>query len=526
MPVFHPGEIIMEFKAVDFQLFPSSPNLGVFSLVAVDSGYAFHWNPNRDRATESGLGASVPLNDVSEIIVSETSLDSSNLRFLMNDTSRVGPFAFSIFTHLQLGHLIEYLMFKKLIDHPDASQPCYTVNSRRTNKDIFGHRRSFAFDPQELVNLDTHDFFLRKLHFAPWLPVPQPVSKSEFDAKQFADVRAEICARGLDPDLRPSAWAKILGVLPFSDDPDAIARQLEGHLAHYLHLYEQFELLTERQCKSNLTPIRDICYVIPGDVRRNDRHLPEYQHYSNPYFVVLGNTMVAYAMYNRDSGYVQGMTDMASYLIILFIKRWINADHSVFYDETIRPIREAEAFIFAALCGLFRITHQDRLFADMNLREDSAQRLLLGSIKDIAAHVHPLLGALLKSPDLESFGFILRPVLLLFKRELVYKDVLRLWDTIFTAEYPYYFPRFVGAAVLILSYPKLMLCKSETLREVMTVVDEVLEKTNVHSVIRLATALMQEIGHPTKPGMKDSVYMELRRDTKYREFRSPFFPIQ
>jgi hypothetical protein len=147
-------------------------------------------------------------------------------------------------------------------------------------------------------------------------------------------------------------------------------------------------------------------------------------------------------------------------------------------------------------------------------------------VNDIVAQVYPLLGVLLKSPELESIGFILRPVPLLFKRELEYRDVLRLWDAIFAAEFPHCFPRFVGAAVLILSYPKLMLYTHGTLGEVMIVVDEVLASTNVHSVIRLATALMNEIGHPGMPGVKDNVYMELWRDTEYREFRSPFFPLQ
>jgi hypothetical protein len=434
---------------------------------------------------------------------------------------------FSIFHELQVGHLIEYLLFKKLIDHPDPSRPCYTITPDRcARRDASIYRRSFALNPQQTMALDSHDFVLQKLCYRPCLRPPTPVSKSEFDAKPFDKLRPEIFARGLDPALRPSVWAKILNVLPFSDDPAAAAAQLARHFANYRHIYDQSELLTQRQRESNFTPIRDIYGVIPGDVRRNDRNLPQYRDFPNPYFVVLHHTMVTYAIYNRDSSYVQGMADMASYLIILFIKDWTDAEHAVFYDGAVRPIREAEAFIFAALCGLFEITHQDRLFAGINLHEDSAQRMLLGCVTDIAAQVHPLLGDLLKSPELESFGFILRPVLLLFKRELGYENVLRLWDAIFTAEFQYCFSRFIGAAVLILSYPNLMLYTNGTLGEVMTVVDHVLEKTNVHSLIPLATALMNEIGHPATPGVKGNVYMELRRDTEYREFRSSFFPIQ
>lgn len=59
------------------------------------------------------------------------------------------------------------------------------------------------------------------------------------------------------------------------------------------------------------------CFVIEKDVNRTDRTLPYFSGERNPHLILLYDILMTYVMYNFDLGYVQGMSDLLSPILIL-----------------------------------------------------------------------------------------------------------------------------------------------------------------------------------------------------------------
>lgn len=59
------------------------------------------------------------------------------------------------------------------------------------------------------------------------------------------------------------------------------------------------------------------CFLIEKDVCRTDRNLEYFSGDSNPNLQILQDILMTYVMYNFDLGYVQGMSDLLSPLLML-----------------------------------------------------------------------------------------------------------------------------------------------------------------------------------------------------------------
>jgi hypothetical protein len=521
LPDVHPDGVIMQFEAVNFQLKADEPNFGSFALVEIGSGYFFEWSPTSSLHDRKDIAHSVPFDQITTIIVRQLTTKTMSLRCIMNDQSRTAPFSFSMFSQLQLGHLIEFLLFKKLVEQRDPEKTWYTVRREGGSLD---YQAPSELNPHLSMSLASHEFVLQKLRYHPGLKPPDPVSRSEFEDMPITKLRKAVYARGLDPAVRAEAWAVLLGVLP-ADLASRESRFVE-HVAKYRRVQQQFALVTENQRRMRIGALHDIFQVITGDVNRNDRQLEIYRDQDSPNLVVLRMVMTAYALYNRDAGYVQGMTDIASPLVPLFITGWINPDRAVMFDGSQRSAEEAQALVFAVFCAFMEKTHQDRFFTDMAPN----QRFILDCAAEIAGRFHPELAKLLSDPDLQSSSPLFRAVLLLFKRDFSFEELARLWDSFITAAMPYCFSRFVGAAFLILTFPKLLLRSHETIEDAMIIFDAALEDCDVNSLLQLTMTLIREMGRPkkrgtSKGGKNKKIFQQLPCRMDLREFRSEWFPL-
>ena len=504
-------EIIMKIPDVEFETTDQSKVIGNFFLLFSNDFYSFEWKSN---SVDHPSIISVSFQQISEIIRRDISFNEILLRIILTDSSRLPRLIFHSYPHIHIQHLVEYLEKEKVLAIPKDRPNSYKIIhlSSKTNADIFGYIPLSSMTALQVLSIAEHTEILKKLDFQPLKVDEKPVTLEEFDNGNIDDVKKQIFLRGICPKDRPYIWPILFHAIPHTSDKSVVDEYLSNKLHEYLLIKKRSSLFTEFQSKCS-SALQDIQRIIYYDVKRNDRNLDAYKGNDNPNLDLLKTVLTTYAIFNRDSGYCQGMADLMSPLVILFIKGWSDDKQKVIlYDDSEKTVEEAESFIFWNFVGMMNLTSYDRFF----VRLDQQQHFVLERSAAIATSVHQPLKNLLDKKELSGLSFLFRPILLLFKREFKSEEVPRLWDSVFTAEAPYCFPRFIAAAILIIIYPKLLLHTDGTLGEVMTVLDGSMERTEVKSVLQIAINLIDKVAPPYEK--HNFIYEQLPDIKKLRNY--------
>ncbi|CAG5121313.1 unnamed protein product, partial [Candidula unifasciata] len=141
------------------------------------------------------------------------------------------------------------------------------------------------------------------------------------------------------------------------------------------------------------------------DVMRTDRTQKFFSGDKNPNLQVLYDILMTYGFYNFDLGYVQGMSDMLSPILVVMEN-------------------EVEAFwCFAG--AMERMCHNFEM-------DQTGMKLQLSQIHILMQVYDPELCAYLESHESGNFYFCFRWILILFKREFSFQDIQRLWEVLWT----------------------------------------------------------------------------------------------
>ncbi|KAG8264000.1 hypothetical protein J6590_021668 [Homalodisca vitripennis] len=141
------------------------------------------------------------------------------------------------------------------------------------------------------------------------------------------------------------------------------------------------------------------------DVNRTDRTHPFFEGENNANLGLLYDILMTYVMYNFDLGYVQGMSDLLSPILILLSN---------------------EVDAFWCFVGLM-----DRVFRNFDM-DQAGMKKQLSQLHSLLAAAEPELAVYLDQNDSGNMFFCFRWLLVLFKREFTHDEILRLWETIFT----------------------------------------------------------------------------------------------
>ncbi|XP_019056877.1 PREDICTED: GTPase-activating protein GYP7-like isoform X2 [Tarenaya hassleriana] len=144
------------------------------------------------------------------------------------------------------------------------------------------------------------------------------------------------------------------------------------------------------------------------DVVRTDRYLSFYEREDNQ--ARLWDVLAVYTWLNPDIGYVQGMNDICSPMIILLENE---ADAFWCFERTMRRLREN-----------FRATT-----TSMGVQTQ------LGVLSQIIRTVDPRLHQHLEELDGGEYLFAIRMLMVLFRREFSFMDALYLWEMMWAMEY-------------------------------------------------------------------------------------------
>jgi len=251
------------------------------------------------------------------------------------------------------------------------------------------------------------------------------------------EVKDRIFHGGLEPPARPEAWLFLLGVFPWGSSKVERQSILSERQAQYYRLKRQWWEDVDRQQQDDFW--KDQLSRIEKDVLRTDRQLPIFAHSdiphpdpesrfassgANPHLEQLKDILVTYNEYNVNLGYVQGMTDLLSPLYVVL---------------------QDDSLAFIAFCEFMK--RMERNF----IRSQEGMRDQLQTLGHLTRFMLPALHTHLAKADSTHFFFFFRMILVWYKREFEWDDVLRLWEVLWTDYYSSQFHLFVALAVLDLN---------------------------------------------------------------------------
>lgn len=271
------------------------------------------------------------------------------------------------------------------------------------------------------------------------------------------EVKERIFHGGLDPEdgVRKEAWLYLLGIYEWYSTTDERKAQIASLRDSYYKLklswWERLDgdggegetgewwreqkgrigkLLLDPDMPPILTPLAE------KDVHRTDRNVPIFQGEDIPHpdpkspFAEVGTNvhleqmkemLLTYNEYNKDLGYVQGMSDLLAPI------------YAVIQDDAI------------AFWGFQKF--MDRMERNF-LRDQSGMRSQLLTLDQLVQFMDPKLWNHLQSADSTNFFFFFRMILVWYKREFQWMDVLRLWECLWTDYMSANFHLFIALAIL------------------------------------------------------------------------------
>ncbi|KAH9729248.1 Rab-GAP TBC domain-containing protein [Citrus sinensis] len=144
------------------------------------------------------------------------------------------------------------------------------------------------------------------------------------------------------------------------------------------------------------------------DVVRTDRSLVFYESETNQ--AKLWDVLAIYSWVDNDIGYVQGMNDICSPMIVLLENE---ADAFWCFEHTMRRLREN----FRTNTGMIGVQSQ------------------LSTLSQIIRTIDPKLHQHLEDLDGGEYLFAFRMLMVLFRREFSFVDALYLWELMWAMEY-------------------------------------------------------------------------------------------
>ncbi|EAQ85951.1 hypothetical protein CHGG_07204 [Chaetomium globosum CBS 148.51] len=254
------------------------------------------------------------------------------------------------------------------------------------------------------------------------------------------EVKERVFHGGLDAEdgVRKEAWLFLLGVYEWYSTADERKAQAASLRDAYIKLKGAW---WERQIDKGGEGEegewwREQRGRIEKDVHRTDRNVPIFAGEDIPHpdpespFSTVGTNvhleqlkdmLLTYNEYNRDLGYVQGMSDLLAPI------------YAVLQDDAL-------AF-WGFKCFMDRM---ERNF----LRDQSGMRSQLRALDHLVQFMDPKLYAHLESADSTNFFFFFRMLLVWYKREFDWPDVLHLWEVLWTDYLSSSFHLFVALAIL------------------------------------------------------------------------------
>lgn len=122
--------------------------------------------------------------------------------------------------------------------------------------------------------------------------------------------------QGITPNLRRDVWKFLLDYYPWDSRESERQKLISAKKGEYFMMKLQWKRMSKVQ-EDNFSDYRERKSLIEKDVNRTDRTLEFYAGDNNTNLQTLNDILMSYIMYNFDLGYVQGMSDLLSPILLL-----------------------------------------------------------------------------------------------------------------------------------------------------------------------------------------------------------------
>lgn len=217
-------------------------------------------------------------------------------------------------------------------------------------------------------------------------------------------IKQRIFKGGLVHSVRSEAWKYLLGFYNFDTthkDKMVIKKKREED---YFRMKLQWMSIHADQ-ESRFSALRERKSLIEKDVSRTDRTHPFYEGENNPNLQMLHDILMTYCMYNFDLGYVQGMSDLLSPILV---------------------VMQNELEAFWCFAGWL-----DSIGVNFEL-EQLGMRNQLQDLHRLLHFVDSQLCSYLEKHESGNLYFAFRWLLILFKRDFKFMEIMRLWEVLWT----------------------------------------------------------------------------------------------
>lgn len=296
------------------------------------------------------------------------------------------------------------------------------------------------------------------------------------------EVKERVFHGGLDPEdgVRKEAWLFLLGVYDWYSTSEERRAQAASLRDEYVKLKAAWwERLVDLGGEGDEGEWwREQRGRIEKDVHRTDRTVPIFagedlphpdpdspfaEAGTNVHMEQMKDMLLTYNEYNKDLGYVQGMSDLLAPI------------YAVMQDDAI------------AFWGFQHF--MDRMERNF-LRDQSGMRNQLLTLDHLVHFMDPKLYAHLQSADSTNFFFFFRMLLVWYKREFKWMDVLHLWEVLWTDYMSSSFHLFIALAILE-KHRDVIMVHLKHFDEVLKYVNELSNTMDLESTLIRAEALFR-----------------------------------
>nr|XP_026489435.1 TBC1 domain family member 15 isoform X2 [Vanessa tameamea] len=306
----------------------------------------------------------------------------------------------------------------------------------------------------------------------PCIPRGTPLSTEKWEGLQDPEgrvteidgVRQLIFRGGVAHSIRNSVWKYLLDYHPWRMTDAEIKVLQKRKTEEYFSMKLQWRSMTDGQ-ESRFSEYRDRKSLVEKDVNRTDRTHPFFAGDNNPNLMVLQDILMTYVMYNFDLGYVQGMSDILAPLLLLLGN---------------------EVDTFWCFVGFMEkiASNFDMDQAGMKQQLVNLQQLLTFASPELAKH--------LASKDSGNMYFCFRWLLVWFKREFSHRDIMRLWEVLWTGLPCANFHLFICVAILD-SEKDVLISKDYGFTEILKHVNDLSMCLDVDRILSTAEGIYHQI---------------------------------
>lgn len=287
---------------------------------------------------------------------------------------------------------------------------------------------------------------------------------AEGRVKDVDELKKKIFRGGLGAGIRKEVWKFLLGFYPWNSTTDERKALLKRKTDEYFRMKLQWKSVTEDQERRN-SLLRGYRSLIERDVSRTDRTNKFYEGSDNPGLVLLNDVLMTYCMYNFDLGYVQGLSDLLSPILY---------------------VTQNEVDAFWCFAGFMALVHENFEESQEAMKRQLVQLNILLRVLD------PAFCEYLDSKDSGSLCFVFRWLLIWFKREFSFVDILQLWEVLWTGLPCPNFHLLVACGILDSERDALM-NSDYGFNEILKHINELTMKMSVEDILCRAESLHQQL---------------------------------